>query len=63
MQIALSESDQYAGMVSGLKEVTKVISRYKHVEIICRKRVEVILDNEFEEHLLNLYEEILRYQI
>ena len=63
MQIALSESDQYAGMVAGVEEVAKVISRYKQVEVICRKRAEVILDNGFEEHLLNLYEQILRYQI
>ena len=63
MQIALSESDQYAGMVAGVEEVTKVISRYKQVEVICRKRAEVILDNDFEEQLLNLYEQILRYQI
>ena len=63
MQIALSESDQYAGMVAGVEEVAKVIFRYKQVEVICRKRAEVILDNGFEEHLLNLYEQILRYQI
>lgn len=50
-------------MVAGVEEVAEVISRYKHVEIICRKRAEVILDNEFEEHLLNLYAQILRYQI
>ncbi|KAM0795459.1 hypothetical protein BDR22DRAFT_591610 [Usnea florida] len=63
MQIALSESDQYAGMVAGVEEVAKIISRYKRVEVICRKRAEVILDNGFEEQLLKLYEQILRYQI
>ena len=62
MQIGLSESDQYAAMVAGLEEVAKVISRYKHVEFICEKRQEVIFDKDFEERLLELYEQILKYQ-
>lgn len=63
MQIALSESDQYAAMVAGVEEVTKVISRYKHVQVICQERPDVTLDNEFQERLVNLYNQILRYQI
>ena len=63
MQIGLSESDQYAAMVAGVEEVAKVIARYKHVEFVCQKRQEITLDKDLEERLLELYEQILKYQI
>lgn len=63
MQLAVSESDQYAAMVAGVEEVAKVISRYKHVELICQSRQEVIFDKDFEGRLLELYEQILKYQV
>ena len=63
MQVALSDSEQYAQMVTGVEEITAIISRYKHVEVICTNRIEVKFKSEFETLLIAMYKNILRYQV
>ena len=63
MQIALNDSDQYAKMVAGVEEVTSIVSRYKHVEVICSNRIDTRFKLEFEEPLIAMYKSILKFQV
>lgn len=63
MQIASNDSDQYAKMVAGVESTASIISRYKHVEVICSNRADVKFKSEFEEPLIAMYKNILKYQV
>ena len=63
MELVSNDTDQYVAMVSGVEEVSAIISRYKHVEVVSQQRKETKFRVEFETHLIELYKHILRYQV
>lgn len=63
MQLVANDTDQYVALVSGVEEVSAIISRYKHVEVVSQQRKDAKFRVEFENYLIELYKHILRYQV
>ena len=61
--MTVADSEQYAAMVKGLDEVVLLIPRYQEIERLYRSRIETKLKVEFENQLVNLYKDIIRYQV
>ena len=63
VQIISGDPEQYNAMVAGVEEVSDIISRYKHVDYINQRREDVSLRDEFQQKLLTLYKQILKFQV
>jgi hypothetical protein len=50
-------------MVAGVEEIVTIVARYSQIEALYLSRPKTVLKQEFEQHLLGLYQNIIRYQI
>ena len=63
LQGALNDSEQHAAALDGLAQVSPIVARYAEVEVIYQRKRNTTLEREFEIGLVDLYAEILKYQI
>ena len=61
--MTVADSEQYAAMVKGVDEIVALIPRYQEIERLYRSRSETKLKVEFEKQMVNLYKNIVRYQV
>ncbi|KAF4625153.1 hypothetical protein G7Y89_g13014 [Cudoniella acicularis] len=64
LQVALNDSEQTEAALEGLSEISLIISRYTEVEAIYLMNKDTTsLKKDFEECLINLYMNVLEYQV
>ena len=63
LQMAVSDSQQYAAMLDGVDEIVTMVARYHEIETLYRSRIETGLKQEFEKRLVSLYKHIVYYCI
>ena len=62
LQGALNDSEQYSAALSGLAQVSPIVARYTQTELMYMQE-ETALGKAFEQGLVDLYTEILKYQV
>ncbi|KAK5051502.1 hypothetical protein LTR84_003154 [Exophiala bonariae] len=55
MQLAISDSEQYAAMLEGVADIVVILTTYQHIEALYLARPNEDLTHQFEQHLISLY--------
>lgn len=63
LQGALNDSEQHLTALSGLAQVSPIVAQYTQTELIYIQEKNSRLGEEFEKGLVDLYMEILKYQV
>ena len=63
LQGALNDSEQYSAALGGLAQVSSIVARYTEVEVMYILEKNSTLEKEFENCIVDLYVEILKYQV
>ena len=63
LQGALNDSEQHSAALSGLAQVSPIVARYTEVEVMYIQETNTSLEKEFEDGIVSLYSEILKYQV
>lgn len=63
LQGALNDSEQQSAALDGLAQVSPIVVRYTEIEVMYIQEKDTRLEKEFEKGLVDLYTEILKYQV
>ena len=63
LQGALNDSEQHSAALSGLAQVSPIVARYTEVEVMYIQEKNSRLEKEFEKAIVNLYADVLKYQV
>ena len=63
MQAISSNSVQFATMVAGMVEIVPIIARWRSMEVLFNLRQDAALNQHFEDRLVSLYTNVIRYQL
>jgi tetratricopeptide (TPR) repeat protein len=63
IQMATNDSTEYAAMVAGVAKIVTILARYQQIEALYLARPGTSLKQEFEQNLVSLYANIIRYQL
>ena len=63
LQGALNDSEQHSAALSGLAQVSPIVARYAEVEVMYVQENNTRLKEEFEKGVVDVYTEILKYQV
>lgn len=63
LQGALNDSEQHSAALDGLAQVSPIVARYTEVEVMYIQEKGSRLEKEFEKCIVDLYAEVLKYQV